>query len=734
MEEIDFNYALDRLKQNKLTPYNFYDIDVSVSQYLSKEHYLTHEYDTIDESQIINKCFLDIEIFQYHKKGNSISELVNSGEYPINAISFYFTSEKKYYLYVVLPKGKNITAEQIREHCLNESRKKFFIRHDEKKGEDIYESYVDEDQDLEVRIFDGKGPELTIALWEKIKENDPACLSSFNGDNFDYPYMYNHLLYHLGDHDKVAKVMSKFGVLNISPGRDRAGNPIKRIKFSEFVLMDMLTLYKTRDDGGMGLGQKLSSYKLHNIAEKEIGITKYEYAADGYTGFDDFYEGDPLNFYLYNLWDTALIVKLDQKMGMIDLYNMQRRKMRVSLENAMFGSAILYDTFLYSELNKQNKHVRFDISNERSFSISKEYVDKYLKPAGSKKITWNVTEVDQKSISTAINRFSGAYVKNPISGIYSDGYICDFDAARLYPSCILQNNVGINSFYGRILSPFLDKTFATLEKKCGKDAHKDASFMEKLSLFIFEVVEKFVENINEDVEEEFKENKENKFKNKNEAKQYYYYSILYLFEKVLASGYTLQELMNPTTVKMCYISKTYFNSLLELIEITHPREKEYNLLAYQYIINNKDLDCPIYILENFNNPTYRIIKLDGKDLTDYLKKNNLLITMSGTLFYRHDKELSILYDFLNELYVLRKKYKKQRNQYREGSFEYLEFERRQLVTKVLMNTAYGLMGMSAFRFSNKWLAKSITSSGRLSLKSCQYFAEEYIRQVILGGK
>ena len=47
--------------------------------------------------------------------------------------------------------------------------------------------------------------------------------------------------------------------------------------------------------GGLGLGRKLNSYKLQNIASSELGITKYEYAAEGYANLDQFYLKDPLN-------------------------------------------------------------------------------------------------------------------------------------------------------------------------------------------------------------------------------------------------------------------------------------------------------------------------------------------------------------------------------------------------------------------------------------------------------
>lgn len=725
LNKIKFDEVYGLLSANKLTPYNFYNFDISADQYFAEKHYQTHTYDTIDNSQELSKCFLDIETFMNNEEGVTIPMMLQSGAYLINAVSHYYSKENKYYLYCILPPDCKLTAEQIRDYCLKESRKKFFIRHDDKKDIDVYDSYVDDNQDLEVVLFTD-GVDLTIKLWDKIKDVDPAILSSFNGDSFDYPYMYQYLLTNLKDPQQVANIMSRFGELKVEKTHDRAGNEVNWIRFIEFELMDMLYLYKTRDDGGLGLGKKLSSYKLQNIASSELGITKYEYAAEGYPNLDTFYLKDPLNFFLYNLWDTALIVKLDNKMGMISLYNMQRRKMRTSLSAAMRGSSPLFDTFLYTELTNKNKYIRYGISSERTFCVSEKNINSYLKPQSNSKIKWTVTSIDNRTSSKILGRYPGAYVKLPVAGIYNDGFVCDFDATSLYPSVIKQYNIGINSFYGRVLSPFLDKYFNFFSRYCNTGILQNESFKEKLSIRCYQEAERFVENLKEDEYDMEEEERDNKFKNKNEAKQYYYYMMIYLFEKVLNSGFTIQELMNPENINQYIVSRVYLNNLLELLEICNPAEKEYNLLAYEYIINSNELTGKIKIIENYNEPSYRIIEIAGSDLTQYLKEKQIGITISGTLFKTHETELSIFYDFLNELYSLRKHYKKQMYNYVENSPEFNEFNRRQLTTKVIMNSTYGLLGMSSFRYSNKWLAKTITTSGRISLKTAQYFAEKYL--------
>ena len=61
--------------------------------------------------------------------------------------------------------------------------------------------------------------------------------------------MYSRLLTLLGDHNEVAKVMSKFGEVEVNrTDRDRAGNTVCRVKFPEYNVVDLLYSYKDRAD------------------------------------------------------------------------------------------------------------------------------------------------------------------------------------------------------------------------------------------------------------------------------------------------------------------------------------------------------------------------------------------------------------------------------------------------------------------------------------------------------
>lgn len=414
---------------------------------------------------------------------------------------------------------------------------------------------------------------------------------------------------------------------------------------------------------------------------------------------------------------------------------MQRRKMYTSLGSAMHGSSALFDTFLITKLNEKDTYVRFDLADEKLFDVPNKYIQDFGNlplNASNAKIDWNLTNITSKEVSKCLSRYDGAYVKDPVPGIYggTNSFVCDFDASRLYPSMMLQYNIGINTFYGRIISPNIYNIINNFLRVYLNRLKKIS--VDQLKMVVFNTVINFVkkDKIDKDngILEENREGRSLKFANANEAIQKYFYIMMYLIQQCYNTGMKLEEFFHPQNLQQYIYSRVYFNNLIELFEMTNPKEREYNQAAYDYIINNSN-NYDLYIIENFNNPTYQIVKVDKNCLSDYLKNKKIGMTMSGTLFKVHDLELSIFYNFLNELYTLRKQYKKQMFEAKDPNVA-VEFNRKQITTKVIMNSTYGLMGMSSFRFSNIWLAKSITSSGRLALKEAQYFADKYIEFLV----
>ena len=168
--------------------------------------------------------------------------------------------------------------------------------------------------------------------------------------------------------------------------------------------------------------------------------------------------------------------------------------------------------------------------------------------------------------------------------------------------------------------------------------------------------------------------------------------------------------------------------MIDMFDDIHPNSKEYNSFCHEYLINDslpKDFEY-LYIIENILKPSIKVVKIPIKSFENYLKQNNLILALSGCLFLKHETKKGLFIDFLKNLKDMRNQYEKQRDQFKKGSDEYNFYDMRQKAIKVTSNTTYGLFGQSTYRFSNKHLAKSITTQGRLSLKVAQIIAEMYL--------
>lgn len=180
MKKIRFNEVYRKLQNDELNPFQFYNIDLSADQLFSIEHYLSNTHDTIENTQSLKKVFLDIEVFLEHKQGTGVAEMVLAGKNLVNSISHYYSSENRFYCYFVPPRGCTITEKEFEDYLNNEGKKIVKIGVN-KDGTDKLGTYLEEDQEVKVRLFDD-GVKLVESLWEKIKENDPCILSGWNSD------------------------------------------------------------------------------------------------------------------------------------------------------------------------------------------------------------------------------------------------------------------------------------------------------------------------------------------------------------------------------------------------------------------------------------------------------------------------------------------------------------------------------------------------------------------------
>jgi hypothetical protein len=225
-------------------------------------------------------------------------------------------------------------------------------------------------------------------------------METHNCDDFDIPYLYNRLSKVLGK--EYAKQLSPIGIVTYNKHR-------RRFFIAGVSCLDYMLMYKT-----FTFGQRVS-YSLEAISQFELGHGKIKYKGT----LDRLFKEDKQKFIEYNLNDVILVVEIDGKMRFIDLARTLSHKGHIPFEDVFFSSRHLDGAILTYIKNKGlvaiNKPPRVDSDDETLYADSKDN-----------------DEDDEET-------FKGAYVKEPIPGIYR--WVVDLDLQSLYPSIMRTLNI-----------------------------------------------------------------------------------------------------------------------------------------------------------------------------------------------------------------------------------------------------------------------------------------------------
>ena len=694
MDAIDYRQFVDQIKSVSISPYQMYNTDIDYPQYFATQHYINNPDDNIDVNMPINIGFLDIEVYTQ-----------NSGEfpdpkiakYPITAITIRSSFQNKYISFFMLNQ-RNLNKfpyENIKEVI------------DYYKKELINNDYITEDEDIEIHLFNNE-LQLIRSCWSYIHNIDPTVLSGWNSSEFDIPYIY-HRINSVTNDDKgfeASQIMSKFGIVKKTKIRNSV-----LINISDYTDMDLLYLYKPRSNGGLNYGKIQPSYSLDWVSDAVLKLKKLEYKDTGIT-LDTFYDRDPVNYLLYNIIDVVLIKKLNEKLKHIESHNMLRRLMKTPIGLAMRGPSMLFDTMTQYNLTKEGKYTRYGLVKETEQSISPPQISQIIKPKDNK-VKWTIDEVREDTFRSIVSRYPGAYVKEGLGKVITlkDGITIDMDATALYPSMMLQYNISFDSIFGRIIDPICYQFLALLDKHIATGV----PFPPGMNNKFLEYSKSYVNKLGP--------------QNKGEYIQNTYYILSHLTNILIKKNVPIVKLMKPEIREHYIILKLYLLPLIDLLTEIHEKAEEYNTFCHDYLLNGKTNIHHIFVIEDINEPNIKINRILVSELDQYLKKNNISINLAGTLLYTHEHKLGIFTGFLTEILRLRNSYKEKRDTFDPRSDEYAFWNMRQLAAKVTANSTYGLMGMSNFRYSNKWIAKTITVNGRLTLKISQMCGEMYLQNM-----
>jgi len=214
-------------------------------------------------------------------------------------------------------------------------------------------------------------------------------------------------------------------------------------------------------------------------------------------------------------------------------------------------------------------------------------------------------------------------------------------------------------------------------------------------------------------------------------KNYYKKNMLYItniIETLKNSGFTFEEIISN---KNYYLLKTKLVPLLEIVELI--LSDEYNNIIYDYLFMEytdfveKYRNINFYLLDSPTDSYSQLKILSFEELIDeYLKK--YIITITGCLFIKHSEKTGYIIQLINKLMKERKQLKNKLKEIDPNTKEYELMYRTQLSIKVLLNSLYGIYGLTTYRYNEKNIANAITISGRVLIKTAQYVADRTIQE------
>lgn len=349
-----------------------------------------------------------------HKLGVIDIEVSIEGGFPnfeladkeITGIALYDAVTRTCFVFVLDRDGKVVSTEKETEAWLPVGWKT--ASEEESKNVKIVTlPFADED-------------DLLIAFMDKWQECGFTIITGWNCNDFDMPYLYTRIRGCLGA--KAAKCLSPIGTTYIN-------GYTKQLTIAGVSVMDYLLLYKK-----FLAGKTEPSFTLGQIGKKLVGMDKIHYRGN----LNDLYKEDINKFLEYNITDVKIVVAIDVKLKLIDLYR-----------NICHVGHVPYSDFHMPARYLDGASLMYLRRNGGLIAPNK--------PAGGREEYEERDEEDEEG-------FSGAFVKEPIPGRYN--WVFDLDLASMYPNIIISLNISPETKVGKVLN-------ADYEEDCRVEKRRD---------------------------------------------------------------------------------------------------------------------------------------------------------------------------------------------------------------------------------------------------------------------
>lgn len=340
-----------------------------------------------NECKDFYKRYADVDGFEIYGMDNYIFQYI-SDSYPEEKVNYDITKLKLYTLDIEVcsengfPNPVDCIEELLLISIQDYNTKKittFGVKPYYNQDPNVNYILCDNEVDLCYKFLD---------FWES---DYPDIITGWNTSIYDIPYLVG----------RINRILGEDEVKRLSPWKDiltkdlnMGGRTVIVCELVGIANIDYLDLYRKFTYTNQ------ESYSLNHIAEVELGEKKLDHTE--YETFKDFYTKDWEKFTRYNIKDVVLVDKLEQKLKLIELCIMMAFNAKVNFSD-VFYQVRMWDAITYNYLKRKNI---------------------VIPPR-------NNVEKDEK--------FEGAYVKEPIPGMYD--YVVSFDLASLYPSLIMMFNV-----------------------------------------------------------------------------------------------------------------------------------------------------------------------------------------------------------------------------------------------------------------------------------------------------
>jgi DNA polymerase elongation subunit (family B) len=225
------------------------------------------------------------------------------------------------------------------------------------------------------------------------QENCPDIVSGWNVQLFDIPYLHNRFMKILGE--DLTKKFSPWDYIHTKEKLIK-GKTHTVFSITGVAVLDYIDLFRWYAPNG----KSQESYKLDSIANIELGESKLSY--DEYDNLHQLYKLNYQKFIEYNIKDVELIVKLEEKLKLLELALTLAYDTKTNYED-VFAQTRMWDSLIYSYL------------------LEKKIV------------------VPPKIVKYKDSAFEGAYVKEPQVGKHD--WVASFDLNSLYPHLLMQYNI-----------------------------------------------------------------------------------------------------------------------------------------------------------------------------------------------------------------------------------------------------------------------------------------------------